>query len=171
MQLIYRDSFPLKEKTQSNVIVVSQADLSSSNLVCISPEVPGLPTKNKIICRRCNLARNCIPEKRKNINISHEAWRRFPSRGFPGKHKQHWPFRPTWHTHACTHSTEMHVQMFKNSEIRYTLLCNHAFKKWSFTSIHPEGKKNNCKEPWQQLWPLTGIFRIWGNPCLSIKFL
>lgn len=47
------------------------------------------------------------------------------------------------------HGTRMlaHIQqkcMYKCSKIQKSfnaLLCNHAFKKWSFTLIHPEGKK------------------------------
>lgn len=37
------------------------------------------------------------------------------------------------------HSTEMHEQMLKNDDTFYALPCNHAFKRWGFTSIHSEG--------------------------------
>lgn len=68
------------------------------------------------------------------------------------------------------HGTRMlaHIQkkcMYKCSKNKKSLM--HCFVtthlrggvSLQFAQRAKEGK-DNCKEPWQQLWPLTGIFRI-----------
>lgn len=65
---------------------------------------------------------------------------KLPSRGFPGKHKQH---NDLYCLHdrrmlARTHSTEMYAQMLENEEFFYARPHKHAVEIRGFTSIHSD---------------------------------